>query len=212
MEGRTIVRPDQRLRELGSWRHRPSMEGRTIVRPDCPVTVTIPVAVDAFNGGPDNRPARLVIGLGAAVAALRPSMEGRTIVRPDSQFRQVLASPIGPSMEGRTIVRPDISKRGLRGNPSLPSMEGRTIVRPDLVGMACAADEVPSFNGGPDNRPARRRTGRRTSPRASPFNGGPDNRPARHFSYRFNEPIWLALQWRAGQSSGQTCPTATYRN
>ena len=38
----------------------------------------------------------------------------------------------------------------------MPSMEGRTIVRPDLLGRLRSMRQTASFNGGPDNCPARR--------------------------------------------------------
>ena len=134
-----------------------------------------------------------------------------------------------------------------------PSMEGRTIVRPDLRWPARLRWAKSSFNGGPDNRPARRGDLQPFNHQCCPFNGGPDNRPARPNSLtpevrskrlpsmegrtivRPDPPVprratsvcptfnggpdnrparpqlgldvgtWLhTLQWRAGQSSGQT--------
>ena len=58
-------------------------------------------------------------------------------------------------MEGRTIVRPDYGTYAGEGGQVGPSMEGRTIVRPDLPGICEAKPLTFSFNGGPDNRPAR---------------------------------------------------------
>ena len=84
-------------------------------------------------------------------------------------------------MEGRTIVRPDQDAYDDYNRRYSPSMEGRTIVRPD------------SHYGWIDNQ------------QYASFNGGPDNRPARHqltFPGAHNP---CNLQWRAGQSSGQTC-------
>ena len=86
----------------------------------------------AFNGGPDNRPARPGQADGSVLVVERPSMEGRTIVRPD--YRQGL----------RLIYQ------------------------------------------------------------TKPFNGGPDNRPARHSGVTLQVRVRHYLQWRAGQSSGQT--------
>ena len=132
-------------------------------------------------------------------------MEGRTIVRPDWYSRSSIsdrhyylqwragqssgqtsatpyepAAPNYPSMEGRTIVRPDLVAQPRRITRQRPSMEGRTIVRPD--------HHAP------------------TPPRSCPptFNGGPDNRPARLVHYLYQRVITYLLQWRAGQSSGQT--------
>ena len=59
MEGRTIVRPDLQRVVAGGAKVGPSMEGRTIVRPDVSPCITGGCARIAFNGGPDNRPARL---------------------------------------------------------------------------------------------------------------------------------------------------------
>ena len=160
----------------------------------------------AFNGGPDNRPGQTINEITTWVEETHPSMEGRTIVRPD-----------------RTGVRNvyPMAKR--------PSMEGRTIVRPDTVGFDSPPPPHTPFNGGPDNRPARpvaavgvahRRghpsmEGRTIVParlcllstvRAlpQPFNGGPDNRPARPPIGEHETITAWRLQWRAGQSSGQT--------
>ena len=108
-------------------------------------------------------------------------------------------------------------------------MEGRTIVRPDYVDTEQLLPLHTSFNGGPDNRPARLGTlmhsvknttflqwragqssGQTLStifsvfPLRCPFNGGPDNRPARQIELSRYEKARPFLQWRAGQSSGQT--------
>ena len=71
---------------------------------------------------------------------------------------------------------------GRRSGPvrRVPSMEGRTIVRPDMRWIRAVRSWFPSFNGGPDNCPARQ---------ASP------STVAKHPNH---------LQWRAGQLSGQT--------
>ena len=108
------------------------MEGRTIVRPDVLRRVHHRSRHRAFNGGPDNRPARPERYWTESMRDGCPSMEGRTIVRPDSNFKRRSSKPF------------------------------RT------------------------------------------FNGGPDNRPARHPELRIWFPIANTLQWRAGQSSGQT--------
>ena len=131
------------------------MEGRTIVRPD-----RCSPACDE-----QERP---------------PSMEGRTIVRPDSDRHIHPRLRRAPSMEGRTIVRPDSCKAGGYEIGVIPSMEGRTIVRPDWPGSRLSLSAGTTFNGGPDNRPARR-------------------------ALSASCPVsTMYLQWRAGQSSGQT--------
>ena len=204
MEGRTIVRPDvgvtvtrRKILTL-QWRagqssgqttksnggyprcQQPSMEGRTIVRPDPNPPTRRPASPLPFNGGPDNRPARRLF------------------------VRVCCPVPIIPSMEGRTIVRPDQADGGAMVTVSEPSMEGRTIVRPDRVGVLRPVRALPPFNGGPDNRPARPfGPPHVASPRAT-FNGGPDNRPARLLESSEMVGLTRSLQWRAGQSSGQT--------
>ena len=181
MEGRTIVRPDVvRGHDVGHV-YRPSMEGRTIVRPD-----------DADDY--------------AYRAGYWPSMEGRTIVRPDVVRGHDVGHVYRPSMEGRTIVRPDPhTLRSSRIRVNAPSMEGRTIVRPDCVGHIGEGYKMLTFNGGPDNRPARRdRYVVAVEAEIAPFNGGPDNRPARLITDASDEGAASVLQWRAGQSSGQT--------
>ena len=85
-----------------------------------------------------------------------PSMEGRTIARPDEL---VAATEKGakkrPSMEGRTIARPDSTGVADRHGRRRPSMEGRTIARPDASAPRGDRWRLTSFNGGPDNCPAR---------------------------------------------------------
>ena len=160
---------------------------------------------DAFNGGPDNRPARQGT---ADQDRLRspPSMEGRTIVRParltsqpSMEGRQSSGqwptSGGKPSMEGRTIVRPD---------PKVPpSMEGRTIVRPDTH-CSTRVTIIPSMEGRTIVRPDCALILIAHPTRS--FNGGPDNRPARLQRPRRGSWTPSGLQWRAGQSSGQTEP------
>ena len=63
-----------------------------------------------------------------------------------------------PSMEGRTIARPDLPVTAAQLEMwRAPSMEGRTIARPDAGPAEGSNRPVPiaSFNGGPDNCPAR---------------------------------------------------------
>ena len=107
-------------------------------------------------------------------------------------------------------------------------MEGRTIVRPDQPSSPAPTSALWTFNGGPDNRPARRGVRRWLKSLMLTFNGGPDNRPARpgrptqdteevapsmegRTIVRPDSPRCAQrhpqehhLQWRAGQSSGQT--------
>ena len=63
----------------------------------------------AFNGGPDNCPARPARCGPHDAAGDRPSMEGRTIARPDRGGRRRQRDGRRPSMEGRTIARPDFN-------------------------------------------------------------------------------------------------------
>ena len=133
----------------------PSMEGRTIVRPDRSSRSAIRLLTVPFNGGPDNRPARLKRTPGGVweparlqwsagqssgqtctprrglACAIRPSMEGRTIVRPDDEF-DALAADRGGAFNGGPDNRPARLERSRRHRRQHhPSMEGRTIVRPD---------------------------------------------------------------------------------
>ena len=83
-------------------------------------------------------------------------------------------------------------------------MEGRTIVRPDVQQLGLVGAGRLPFNGGPDNRPARPGSSGVSKAQPPTFNGGPDNRPARpRADFRYAK-LNSALQWRAGQSSGQT--------
>ena len=192
--------------EVRDCRHRsgPSMEGRTIVRPD-----RDRVQRDALHR--------------------RPSMEGRTIVRPDPALRQSRRRITEPSMEGRTIVRPDVvgverppgTHRPFNGGPdnrpARPVLYGHTWkligsfnggpdnrpARPPETSTR-AQPISPTFNGGPDNRPARQGSLPPPTARCATFNGGPDNRPARPVKVDTSSSPTSNLQWRAGQSSGQT--------
>ena len=85
-----------------------------------------------FNGGPDNCPARPVVVVPARVNGPQPSMEGRTIARPDV---------VGVQFAGERLTL---------------QWRGRTIARPDSRISTPAATAIVSFNGGPDNCPARR--------------------------------------------------------
>ena len=111
-------------------------------------------------------------------------MEGRTIVRPDvSGVAPATASNFATLQwrAGQSSGQTSSSIQVL-GVSLIPSMEGRTIVRPDVT----ATPQAPTAT--------------------YPFNGGPDNRPARHAVNRAALFTVLRLQWRAGQSSGQTPP------
>ena len=165
MEGRTIARPDHRPPGGVEARTKPSMEGRTIARPDVTATsAPLRTARPAFNGGPDNCPAR-------------PSATSTTTSRacafnggPDNcparlgDEEQVLVERLGPSMEGRTIARPDmlITDGSLGSIAPLQWRAGQlpgqtpTAMRPTPAGTV-------SFNGGPDNCPARRKQQRQST-------------------------------------------------
>ena len=134
----------------------PSMEGRTIVRPDKPTLPRLGAETNAFNGGPDNCPARpdrrtVRAALDDRLQWRAGQLSGQTDVQTFST-----GNIVRPSMEGRTIVRPDQGQHALLRNvhgglqwragqlsgqtgiaecvpepTPVPSMEGRTIVRPD---------------------------------------------------------------------------------
>ena len=158
MEGRTIARPDRRARHIHPTVAAPSMEGRTIARPDAAAGFGVLAVKAAFNGGPDNCPARpdhlrLVDGSSIHLQWRAGQLPGQT----GGADRHRVPCRI-PSMEGRTIARPDPW-------PLLVSLQGHT-----------------AFNGGPDNCPARPITRSETRPVYRSFNGGPDNCPARRAS------------------------------
>ena len=96
MEGRTIARPDLMVVVAAERLGQPSMEGRTIARPDPASVRRLVVRPHAFNGGPDNCPARHRLHT-LTVGRPKPSMEGRTIARPDWHFGWVI--------EGGTILQ-----------------------------------------------------------------------------------------------------------
>ncbi len=157
-----------------------SMEGRTIVRP-----------------GPWTRPAQRRTG--------SASMEGRTIVRPGLKRGQRPGARFRASMEGRTIVRPGhhvavsetptanvlqwragqlsgqagFDQRPFAGAPELQWRAGQLSGQAPRRCPGCCSTTT-SFNGGPDNCPARRSPPSSSPPVLRRFNGGPDNCPARH--------------------------------
>ena len=124
---------------------------------------TNPVLVErsSFNGGPDNRPARRASAGGVRTNAAHLQWRAGQSSGQTVAFDAQRIWPIDPSMEGRTIVRPDLQPFWL------------------------------------------------LRLRAGSFNGGPDNRPARHGLLVCFVPSRESLQWRAGQSSGQTRPAQT---
>ena len=110
-----------------------------------------------------------------------------------------------------------------------PSMEGRAIARPNMAPPLPQPHRQRSFNGGPGNCPAKRRTRCHSLCRERTFNGGPGNCPAKPdvagFELREQPPFnggpgncpakpactalngdlrCVTLQWRAGQLPGQT--------
>ena len=159
------------------------MEGRTIVRPDH---------------------IRSVLHREPVV----PSMEGRTIVRPDPRGHRVHTRPrrilqwrAGQS-SGQTPYRYLVSYVLHE-----PSMEGRTIVRPDRVGMHPSPQRFDFLQWRAGQSSGQTCRFRRRCRRCRwSFNGGPDNRPARRHVAQGAVTHHDTLQWRAGQSSGQTPP------
>ena len=134
-----------------------------------------------------------------------PSMEGRTIARPDVVSAVLADVPARPSMEGRTIARPDCDLTGPRAGGHTPSMEGRTIARPDRGFRWNCLHGRCTFNGGPDNCPARLQFRRRR--RAVGDEPSMEGRTIARPDWRglpVGNPVPCVLQWRAGQLPGQT--------
>ena len=132
------------------------MEGRTIARPNPPPRPREPRRKPCFNGGPDNCPAKPGDRAGRRAADLFASMEGRTIARPNviswvrcSHGSLVLQWRAG-QLPGQTTLGPTTWRLG-----------------------------TTSFNGGPDNCPAKRRCAPTACRGRGSFNGGPDNCPAK---------------------------------
>ena len=149
-------------------------------------------------------PGQTELDLPGVAGRRSPSMEGRTIARPDWHHGCSEQFVIAPSMEGRTIARPD--ETGLvPGHNGADCLQWRAGQLPGQTMIpAMIASLTVTFNGGPDNCPARPgwtphwRCGRRA------FNGGPDNCPARQAAISVYAARLEALQWRAGQLPGQT--------
>ena len=158
----------------------PSMEGRTIVRPDTAVLSGRSPGQRSFNGGPDNCPARLPSPTSALATAM------------NLQWRAGQLSGQTPKagFGGGTIV-------ALQWRAGQLSGQTRRGKNP----RDAASD---SFNGGPDNCPARPANSEQPNGLLHPFNGGPDNCPARREFLIPPYAAWVHLQWRAGQLSGQT--------
>ena len=156
------------------------MEGRTIARPDVIARRKSLSPHLPFNGGPDNCPARPnPVGYGDNG---QPFLQWRAGQLPGQTAWGAAVGGLDqlPSMEGRTIARPDAIILYLFLDCFPPSMEGRTIARPDVAKRMPQQDRVNSFNGGPDNCPAR---------------------PSRDGLLLL---MRQTLQWRAGQLPGQT--------
>ena len=158
MEGRTIVRPDKMCSSHPShrecclqWRAGQS-SGQTRRRMD-----RDPTRQNSFNGGPDKRPARPARSRSGTTTGWHPSMEGRTIVRPDTC--------------------------------------GELAAKNRMIPLQWRAGQSSGQTG---------RCGVTTRIRLFSFNGGPDNRPARPWMTNTTKCASRCLQWRAGQSSGQT--------
>ena len=181
LPGQTLVQERERVRVGG-----PSMEGRTIARPDVGRGTG-----RALPGGLQWRAGQL---------------PGQTRDRHDDQ-----PPALNPSMEGRTIARPDASTPAVL--PHVFNLQWRAGQLPGQTRGAsvCVVAAACTFNGGPDNCPARRGHPTPRGERPLPFNGGPDNCPARPAAAKFNDQLNLLLQWRAGQLPGQTSPRRTAR-
>ena len=184
------------------------MEGRTIARPNRPPAASSSGRHCAFNGGPDNCPAKLV-GDDRHRLHLVPSMEGRTIARPNrsasSAYKLQLAGLQwrAGQLPGQTSRAARKRRRKVRlqwragqlpgqthhhrGRPDLagvPSMEGRTIARPNSHARfrAVTSKRVLQWRAGQLPGQTRKAGQARRVANAS-FNGGPDNCPAKpeHF-------------------------------
>ena len=157
MEGRTIARPDQMTLPTVAA----TAGGLQWRAGQLPGQTTAPARLGrrraSFNGGPDNCPARLGVPRHRHADDGRPSMEGRTIARPDW-------------LRVSECWETDLDLQWRAGQ-----LPGQTLhlghrLRPRRL----------SFNGGPDNCPARPATGGQSMRGVlTPFNGGPDNCPAR---------------------------------
>ena len=211
MEGRTIARPNQTVDEMVGgqsfrlqWRAG-QLPGQTLYTrsaaalhtcfnggPDnCPAkprgSPPRQSLNPSFNGGPDNCPAKRRQRQPDEPREHQASMEGRTIARPNRSRRPPTRPDPVASMEGRTIARPNDGAHPAVHEPRPASMEGRTIARPNFRSPGASARLLHSFNGGPDNCPAK---------------------PVESV-----DPSTLidGLQWRAGQLPGQTLIAATLR-
>ena len=105
MPGQTPLECTDELGRYGLQWRAGQLPGQTLKDARLPGLLTF-----AFNGGPDNCPARPPPLSCLRVERVLPSMEGRTIARPD-QIRKVTDAIASlPSMEGRTIARPDSTR------------------------------------------------------------------------------------------------------
>ena len=156
------------------------MEGRTIVRPD----------LNAVE---------------AVVASRPPSMEGRTIVRPDS-----LSSPSGYHTQlalqwraGQSSGQTMMVTGWLVASCRLQWRAGQSSGQTLRARSQHLTQHRLQWRAGQSSGQTRR--GLNLSvPLIRTFNGGPDNRPARPTASQPKSAVTLILQWRAGQSSGQT--------
>ena len=180
------------------------MEGRTIVRPDWS---TPP------RGGRRRRPLQWRAGQSSGqtfrdsdlmVEKVDPSMEGRTIVRPDLvAFNRWHRASILQWRAGQSSGQ--TPRRALYGSRrGTPSMEGRTIVRPDHHQYGSTRHATASFNGGPDNRPARPQLPGYQPASQSLLQWRAGQSSGQTKILFVSSSVLMTLQWRAGQSSGQT--------
>ena len=154
MEGRTIARPDVHAHSVSrsvlilQWRAG-QLPGQTPARRGAR-TDHVP-----FNGGPDNCPARRrMCSPGRSVRRTFNGGPDNCPARHDRPRRPGRLHP--PSMEGRTIARPDMYSIVIYG-PAKIGLQWRAGQLPGQTSQRCrgCCAATSSFNGGPDNCPAR---------------------------------------------------------
>ena len=182
MEGRTIARPNGPRVVAVIGEEQPSMEGRTIARPNRPARSARWRRTLAFNGGPDNCPAKPAPS-SAAIGETRSTFNGG----PDNCPAKLLRDP------------------ALQADQRVPSMEGRTIARPNVFVGAARTSMDQSLQWRAGQLPGQTRpSASNSSTRVVSFNGGPDNCPAKPAPVKYHSLAEFFLQWRAGQLPGQT--------
>ncbi len=187
---------------------RASMEGRTIVRPGRHSGGALPPGPTCFNGGPDNCPARPagLVGIADKNTALQwraGQLSGQAIDLLTGDTSGDMLQWRAGQLSGQAGFSTAVSGAASRLQWRAGQLSGQARLE-----RQPPPDRPDSFNGGPDNCPARRNDGCGARGSCESFNGGPDNCPA-----RLHKPSDLGAQSDSGFNGGpDNCPARLARS